>query len=188
MKLILGSSSKYRKELLEKAGYVFDVVIPELDEKAIKTADPHERPLLLARAKMDSILPKIDFPAVVIALDIVVVADGKLYEKPESLEEVRRMLDLYRNGLVPETICGIVVVNTETGERYEGVDHAKVYFKHYPDEFIEYLIEEGEMLGRAGSFSIQLMGEYIDRIEGTEDSIIGVPLHLLKDLLSKSGY
>lgn len=40
MKLILGSSSKYRKGLMEKAGYVFDILIPDLEEKEIKEDDP----------------------------------------------------------------------------------------------------------------------------------------------------
>ena len=55
MKLILGSSSKYRKELLEKASYVFSVLVPEVDEKDIKTDDPYQRPLILAPAKADEI-------------------------------------------------------------------------------------------------------------------------------------
>ena len=41
LKLILGSSSKYRKEVLEAAGYVFDMVSPNVDEKSIETSDPY---------------------------------------------------------------------------------------------------------------------------------------------------
>ena len=187
MKLILGSSSKYRKEVLGKAGYVFEVLSPDLDEKLIKVDDPYERPKILARAKADSLLSKVSEPALLITLDIVVVADGKLYEKPETHEHARQMLRQYRAGVVPETICAMVVTNTETGEQFEGIDHAKVYFKHYPDEFIEYLIKEGDMLGRAGGFSIQMMRDYIKKVEGTEESIIGLPVHLLEELLRKAG-
>ena len=188
MKLILGSSSKYRKEVLQKAGYVFEVMSPDLDEKLIQTDDLYKRPVILARAKAENLLPKITEQAFLVTLDIVVVADGKLYEKPESDEEARTMLRQYRAGLVPETVCAMVVTNTETGEQFEGVDHAKVYFKHYSDEFVEYLIREGDMLSRAGGFSIQLMGDYIEKVEGTEESIIGLPLHLLEKLLKQAGY
>src|SRR3989344_5619162 len=100
MKLILGSSSKYRKEVLGKAGYVFEVLSPDLDEKLIKVDDPYERPKILARAKADSLLSKVSEPALLITLDIVVVADGKLYEKPETHEHARQMLRQYRAGVV----------------------------------------------------------------------------------------
>ncbi len=190
MKLILGSSSRYRKKLLENAGYTFDVVIPHVDEKAIKTNNPYERPLILARAKADAVLPLVTEPALIITSDIVVVGEGKLYEKPESKEEAREMLQKYSNGLNPETVCAIVVTNTQTKERFEGVDIAKVFFKPFTGLMIEEFIKEGSPLERAGGFGIQhpIMQPYIHKIEGTEESISGMPIHLLKDLLAKAGY
>src|SRR6185503_3195901 len=102
MKLILGSSSKYRKEILEKAGYVFDVLAPDINEKWIQTNYPYERPLILARAKADALMKKVKEPAFVIALDTVVIGEGKLYEKPETEIEAREFLKKYSEGLNPE--------------------------------------------------------------------------------------
>jgi septum formation protein len=190
MKLILGSSSKYRKEILEKAGYVFDVLNPEVDEKEIKTEDVYKRPLILARAKLDAVIRKIKEPAVIITSDSVVVCEGKLYEKPETEEEARKFLKQYSEGLNPEVICALVLINTQTGERSEGVDKTKVFFKPFPDSMIEDFIREGRPLERAGGFGIQhpIMKPYIDKIEGTEESIVGMPIQLLKKLLIQVGY
>ncbi|OGI66277.1 septum formation protein Maf [Candidatus Nomurabacteria bacterium RIFCSPLOWO2_01_FULL_39_18] len=188
MKLILGSSSKYRKELLEKAGYVFDVMSPNVDEKNIKTDDLYERPLVLAHRKADALIGKVEEASIIITSDVIVVCEGKLYEKPESEEGARQLLKRYSGGLVPEAVCAVVVVNTQTGERHDGVDKSKVFFKPFSDDFIEFLIREGDMLSRAGGFSIQLMKQYVERIEGNHNGIIGLPIQLLESLLKKAGY
>jgi septum formation protein len=190
MKLILGSSSKYRKEILEKAGYVFDVMVSDVNEKKIKTNDPYQRPLILARFKADALLTKIKEPSIIITSDSVVVCEGKLYEKPETEEEARKFLRQYSAGLHPEIVCALVVTNTETRERYEGVDITKVFFKPFTDSMIEDFIREGKPLERAGGFGIQhpIMKPYVEKIEGTQESVVGMPLHLLKELLEKAGY
>ncbi|MFA6353770.1 MAG: Maf family protein [Candidatus Paceibacterota bacterium] len=190
MKLILGSSSKYRKDILEKAGYVFDVLAPDIDEKLIKTNDPYERPLILAHAKADALVARVKEPAFVIALDQVVVYEGKLYEKPIDEKEARIFFDHYNTGGVPESICAVVVVNTRTGKRYNGVDKVKIFFKHIPNTVIENFIKKNQPLTRAGGFGIQdtVLEPYVKKIEGTEDSVAGMPIHLLKKLLTEAGY
>lgn len=190
MKLILGSSSKYRKNILKKAGYVFEVLIPDVDEKLIKTDNPYERPLVLARAKADVLQNKIKEPAIIITSDTVIVADGKLYEKPESEQEARQFLEEYSRGLAPQVVTALVVNNTQTGECHEGVDVAKVFFKPFPPSIVEDFIKSGEAFLLAGGFTLRhpLIEPYVEKIEGTEDSVIGLPLHLLEELLKKSGY
>lgn len=190
MRLILGSSSKYRKNILEKAGYVFDVLIPDVDEKLIQNDNPYERPLILARAKADALMKCVKEPALIITLDIVAFGEGIIYEKPEGEKEAREFLKKYSEGLTPETICAVVVVNTKTGKRYEGIDVAKVFFKPFTDSFIEDFIKNGEPLTLAGGFGIQhpIMKPFIERIEGTEESIAGMPLHLLEKLLTEADW
>jgi len=190
MKLILGSSSKYRKEVLEKAGYVFEVINPDLDEKTIIESDPYKRPLIVARAKADALLQKISEPAIVIASDIIAICEGELLEKPRDLEEAREFLRRYSEGAVPETVCAVTVCNTQTGKRYEGVDIAKTFFKPIPEEIIEKFVSEAEPLTRAGGFGVQhpILEPYIEKIEGTKESIIGMPLHLLEKLLKEIGF
>ncbi len=190
MKLILGSASKHRKEILEKEGYIFDVLVSDIDERKIKTDNPRERPLVLARAKADALAAKVKEPAFIITSDTVIIAGGELREKPETEGEARKFLKEYSAGVAPEAITAVVIMNTETGKRYEGVDTGKTFFKHLPDSFVEDFIKYGEPLTLAGGFGVghPLMKPYIERIEGDAEAIIGMPAHLLKDLLSKAGY
>jgi septum formation protein len=187
MKLILGSSSKYRKQILEKAGYEFDVMSSDVEEKEIYVADPYERPLVLARAKSDALIKRVAEPAYIITSDSVVVCNGDLLEKPVSEIEARAFLKRYSDGQAPEVVCALVVYNTHTKKRAEGVDITKTFFKPFTDEMIEDFIRHGEPLARAGGFAIQhpIMQPFIERIEGTEDSIVGMPLDLLQRFLGE---
>src|SRR3989344_872465 len=105
MKIILGSSSKYRKELLENAGYQLQVMVPDIDEKAIRTDDFNQLPLLVARAKLDALIPKIAEPSIAITADVIVVCAGSVYEKPKDEQEARFFLKSYSDGNPAEVIA-----------------------------------------------------------------------------------
>jgi septum formation protein len=187
MKLILGSSSKYRKEVLEKHGYEFETMSPDVDELAIRSRDYHELPLLLAQAKARAVAAKISESALVIGVDIVVICDGELYEKPQSHDEVRAWLKKYGEGYPVETVCGIWLINTETGKEVGEVDVCRLVFSPVPEHAVEEFIKYGEPLTRGGGFSIQLpyLKPYINTFQGTIESIVGMPVHLLEELLAK---
>ena len=187
MKIILGSSSEGRKLALKKAGYEFEVIVPDIDEKAIRSDDPLNIPILIAREKARVIKGKINEQAIAIVGDQVVICDGNLEEKPESDEEVRMFFSRYNAGHPAETISAIVVLNTENGKQEEGVDITKVYFKHVPEEVIEKYIESRQPFSQAGGFAVEheLLASYIDRVEGEIDSTQGLPIKLMKELISK---
>jgi septum formation protein len=95
MRLILGSSSKFRQRLLRELGYLdFEIMVPDIDEKAVTVAvmrshsPPDQLVLAIARAKAEklkSILGK-EADAILITCDQVVVYQGQIREKPESKE------------------------------------------------------------------------------------------------------
>lgn len=186
MKLILGSKSHGRKNVLERAGYEFEVMTADIDEKLIRSDDFEELPLLLARAKAEVLLRRIKKPAILITSDQVVVYKGELREKPETEEQARKYLASYGDSSI-QTNAAIVVVNTETGKRAEGVDIAKVFLKRIPHNIIEELIKEGKVQHAAGGFIIEhpLMRRYVDNIEGSLDSITGLPLQLMEKLIEE---
>jgi septum formation protein len=188
MKLILGSSSKYRKSVLEKAGYTFETMSPDIDEMAIRSSDLYELPLLLARAKSEKIVSDIKEPALIITADIVVICNGELLEKPQSEQEVRDWLKKYSEGHPAECVCGVVVANTETGSRVEDINISKVYFHPMPDEMVTEFIKMGEPYGRAGGFAVQLpiFQPYLKKVEGTYESIVGMPMDVIERLLHKA--
>ncbi|MFH1201074.1 MAG: Maf family protein [bacterium] len=75
-------------------------------------------------------------------------------------------------------------------EILEKAGYIKVFFKPFSDSFIEDFIKKGEPLKLAGGFGVlhPIMKPHVDKIEGTEESIAGMPLHLLKKLLTQAGY
>jgi len=116
----------------------------------------------------------------------VVVWTGAIREKPANETEAREFLRGY--AVHPaETVSAVVVTDTRTNERCEGIDHAKVWFYPIPDTLTEELIKEGRIFTTAGGFLIEdpKFKPCIKHIEGTMKSVLGLPAELMKRLLKK---
>src|SRR3989344_6501596 len=186
MKIILGSASKGRKEMLQEMGYEFEVMVSNIDEKAIRFDDPYQLTLALAFAKADALVPQILEHAILITADQVVGWNGKIREKPESEEQARDYLRTYH--LAPaETVNGIAVTNTATGKRLSQNEASKVFFKPIPEEVIDEFLKETNVFKHAGAFSITspVLQPYIAHIEGTIDSVIGLPKDLVRRFIGE---
>lgn len=172
--------------MLERAGYEFEVMVADIDEKAIRRDDPRKLTLALAHAKADALAQKIHESALLVTSDQIVVWNGEIREKPEGPEQAREFLSGYAEHPA-ETVTAVVVTNVKTGKRREGVDVARVYFRPVPHDVIERFVASGDPFTHAGGFSIEnrLLQPYIARIEGGEDSVIGLPLALLERLMQE---
>lgn len=186
MKLILGSQSKGRAQVLKDAGYDFSVMHASIDEKAIRSDDWEEMTLLIAQAKAKALLPRIAGQALLITADHVMVCNGELREKPQSIEEARRYLESYSNNSAI-SISAVVVTNTQTHIQKTGVDLSTVYFNHIPARVIDAVLREKDVMSMSGALNIDdpLIEPYIDHIEGNRDSVIGLPIKLLNEFLSE---
>ncbi len=186
MKLILGSQSKGRAKVLKDAGYNFSVMQSNIDEKSIRSDDYEELTLRIALAKAENILPHVASDKVLITADHVMVCDGKLREKPQSLNEAKDFLQSY-SAHVAESISALVVTDVSTGLQKGGVEKARVFFKTIPDSIIDILLEKADVMNMSGALNIDdsLIVPYIDHIEGERDSVIGLPIKLLERLLSQ---
>jgi len=186
MRLILGSQSTNRADILKEAGFEFDVLPPNIDEKAIRSSDAKELPTLLARAKTDALLPKISSETLLITSDQVVSFKGQIREKPETEAEARNFLETGHE-FANETYTAVEVTNTGTGKRASGLDIAKVYFNKIPRAVINEYIETGEPFSHAGGFAVEnsLLAPYIAGIEGEMDSIRGLPMNLTRALIEE---
>lgn len=187
MKLILGSNSVGRKQILENAGFTFNVITANIDEKEIRSQNFEELPLLLARAKAKKLLEQIHKDCILITADQVVVYNGQLREKPETKDQARAYLESYMIEHPAQTYTAVVVTNTKTGKQKEAVDTAKVYFKKIPSHIIDTLIQEGNIMRAAGGFIVEhpLLAPFVDHIEGTLDSITGLPLQKTQKLIQE---
>lgn len=171
---------------MKRMGCRFETMAADIDEKAIRDHDPEKLTLLLAHAKADALLPNILSDSILITSDQVVVCGGVILEKPENDDEARKHLKGYATSPA-ETVTAVVVTNTATSRRAEGVDIAKVVFRSIPSFVMEALIQSGSILQNAGAFSIEdpLLEDYILRIEGEPESVMGLPKEMTKRLVGE---
>ena len=187
MKIILGSQSEGRKQMMEEMGYEFEVMAADIDEKAIRRENPRELVLALANAKADALMPRITEAALLITADQVVAWKDEIREKPRDEAQAKEYLRTYHEAPA-ECVNGIVVTNTATGKRVTAVDVSKVFFRQIPGKAIEEFVKREYIYQRAGGFTIQdpLLEPYIEKIEGTIDSVIGLPKELTKQMIKEA--
>ncbi|EGD74312.1 hypothetical protein PTSG_12428 [Salpingoeca rosetta] len=198
--LVLGSSSKWRRQQLEEQGYTFEAMAADIDERAVTVdgdedgrgvSDPSKLTLAIANAKADALVPKCPPNSFLITSDQVVHYKGTIREKPETPEMCKEYLRSYET--VPATtVTAVVVTNVATGERFQQVDIASQQFKPIPEAVMDEVIEggKGDVMYCCGGFMIDhpKLQPYLGERKGSEDSILGMPLAVLESLLDKAGY
>ena len=188
LKIILGSQSIWRKKILEKMGYEFEVMVAGIDEKQIRFDDPVKLTLALAVAKADAILQNLKNESknetILITSDQVVFCNGKILEKPENEEEARAFFDMYAK-YPAETVTSVSVINTLSGKKVTGTDIAKIWLDPLPQDIIDKYIETNDPFLHAGGFDHEypIVASYVNRIEGEPESISGLPVKLTDELI-----
>ncbi|WP_108682418.1 Maf family nucleotide pyrophosphatase [Methyloceanibacter sp. wino2] len=192
--LILASASATRRKLLEGTGLTFSTKSSDLDEAAMRTAmglegtvEPSDVAEVLARAKAEDVSAQ-SGDAFVIGGDQVMAAGGKIYGKPQSMEDARtRLLDLSGKSHQLHTA---VVIATGGATVWAYTDVATLTMRRLSPEFVgRYLAAAGEgVLGAVGAYQIESLGiQLFEKIEGDFFSILGLPLLPLLDALRREG-
>ncbi len=156
MKLVLGSSSRWRQSLLRQRGIPHTVLVADIDEKAVQvpgcsdrdTTDPSLLTIAIAEAKADAIMQKMKENAMdqeeqwLITSDQVVWYDGRVREKPRDAEEAREYLHSYAisPAVTVTAICITVCGGDRHGHRISKVDRATQRFEPIPDAIIDKVI------------------------------------------------
>lgn len=185
MKLILGSSSQSRQQVLKDLGYEFEIIKPEIDEQSIRDVDPRQLVLKLGRAKADDIVKKVKEDALVIAGDSITIVNGAIREKAKDKSQAYQWIEEMSRGVAQTQISSIVVSNTKTGERQEGVAEASVIFNPIPEDEVKDFVESGAVFNHAGAYAIQKepFASRIKEIKGEIETIIGLPKSLVQKFL-----
>lgn len=189
MRLILGSSSKYRQQILRNLGFDFEVRCPDIDEKAIRRSDPEELTLAIAQAKAAALLSGAQPGDIVMTSDQVVVQTGRILEKPKDKDDARRLLEAVAVAPV-ETVGAIVVTDVATGRQVSGSDHVSIVMEPLPSESVERLLVEGDTYHCAGGFRVEhpLIVPHIISMDGEVESVMGLSPRLVLKLLQEIGY
>ncbi|MFQ2099437.1 nucleoside triphosphate pyrophosphatase [Aeromonas sanarellii] len=185
--LILASTSRYRKALLEKLGLRFQCASPEVDEtpRPGETADTLVR--RLAHAKASAIARQHD-QGLIIGSDQVCVCDGRVLGKPGTVENAVAQLMLAQGRSVTFH-TGLCVVNAANGHVEQLVEPFTVHFRSLDEAAIRRYVEAERPLDCAGSFKCEGMGIVLFKaLEGRDpNALIGLPLIGLIDLLALHG-
>jgi septum formation protein len=175
-KLILGSTSPYRRQLLERLRIPFEVAAPEVDESPQVTETPKQMACRLAMAKARAVA--MQFPAcVVIGSDQVADLDGQPLGKPGNHRNAVSQLQQMRGKTVIFQTA-VAVVCLETGFAQMDLAPVKVKFRELTDAEIETYLQAEEPYDCAGSAKSEGLGiALLESIDNDDPSaLVGLPL------------
>lgn len=188
MKLILASTSARRAEILHDAGYHFVVMSSAVDETPSPGEAPSDLVQRLATTKAELAAARAVGPAVVLAADTIVTLEGRIFGKPRSSDDARRMLENL-SGRTHAVLTGVTLIRLPDAERRTFVESTLVHFAQLSAEEISRYLATGESHDKAGAYAIQgRAARYIPRIEGDYFNVVGLPLSRVTQALADLGW
>jgi septum formation protein len=117
----------------------------------------------------------------ILAADTEVVIEGRVLGKPSSPADAASMLRLLA-GQTHQVLTAVIVLSGQ--QQRSSVDRTLVRFTSMTDAEIDWYVASGEPMGKAGGYGIQGRGaRFIDRIEGSWSTVVGLPVHTVHRLL-----
>jgi len=186
-KLILASTSPYRRELLDRLGLPFEVANPQTDESALPDESPETLALRLSEAKAKAVAAH--FPdALIIGSDQVATVDGKIYGKPGNHERAVEQLKAL-SGKTVNFFTGLCLHNALTGRSDVRGIPTLVTFRELSDSEIENYLRREPAYNCAGSAKSEGLGiALLSGMQGNDpNALVGLPLIALCDMLRQQG-
>lgn len=185
MKLILGSGSPRRRELLAQIGVVADEIRPpDIDEDPQKGELPRPYAVRVAYEKVQAVTAGPD--DIVLCADTTVALGRRILGKPATAGEAAEFL-LALGGRRHQVITAVAL---RRGDRIWQRDVvAQVKMKRLSDDELNAYLSSGDWQGKAGGYGIQgIAGAFIPWISGSYTAIVGLPLAETATLLTAAGY
>jgi septum formation protein len=186
-RLVLASSSPYRRDLLARLGIPFEAISPDIDETPLPDESPETTAARLAEKKAAVLVAR--FPdALIIGSDQVVEVDGAALGKPLTHENALRQLR-HCSGRTVVFQTALCLLDAATGGRQVAVATNRVRFRELSDDEIERYLRREQPYDCAGSAKVDALGiVLIEALEGDDpNALIGLPLILLVDMLRRTG-
>ena len=196
MRLVLASASPRRAELLRAAGFSFEVLAVDLDERAHDGEAPPAYVARLARDKAGAAMQRFEERAqrschgperaaldelVVLGADTAVVVDGVILGKPRDDRHAASMLNVL-SGRRHEVLTG-VCLRSATGE-WGRVETTGVYMSVLTPDDVAWYVASGEGRDKAGGYAVQgLASRFVTAVEGSYSNVVGLPIATVAALL-----
>ena len=177
-KIILGSASPRRQELLRSIINDFEIKISDLKEKYPKNLKGKEISEFLAIQKSDVFSIKIKTNEILITADTIVIKGDRILNKPKNKIQAKEML-AFLSDSEHKVITSVCLRDQQKKLVFSSI--TKVFFKPLSDVEINYYVEKYKPLDKAGGYGIQewigLIG--ITKIEGSYFNVVGLPIEKL---------
>jgi len=180
VRLILASASPRRAELLRAAGFTFETVVADVDERVRPGETP---PAYVRRLAAEKSAAAQAAHTIILGADTAVVVDGEILGKPRDDADAAAMLQRL-SGKRHDVMTGISLRHGayEVGR----VETTGVWFAALTKEDIAWYVASGEGRDKAGAYAIQgLASRFIPRIEGSYGNVVGLPVACVAELLTE---
>ena len=181
-KIILGSASPRRQDLLKSIINDFEIKVSDLKEKYPKNLKEKEISEFLAIQKSDVFSIKIKTNEILITADTIVIKGDRILNKPKNKTQAKEML-AFLSDSEHKVITSVCLRNQQKKLVFSSI--TKVFFKPLSNAEINYYVEEYMPLDKAGAYGIQewigLIG--ITKIEGSYFNVVGFPIAKLYEKL-----
>lgn len=183
--LVLGSTSIFRKTILEKLNLPFQCAKPNIDETAFADESPQALVERLAIEKAKAVADKFS-DALIIGSDQVAVCDGDILGKPHNFDNGVKQLKKFSNKSVT-FYTGLCIYNSSNGKVTSLVEPFIVHFNCLSQSDIENYLKTEQPYNCAGSFKSEALGICLfKKLEGDDpNTLIGLPLIKLVSLLKQ---
>jgi len=186
-KILLASSSIYRRQLLQKLGLAFEWASPDIDESHQPDESPAQLVHRLAEAKachLASAYPN----HLIIGSDQVATIDSEILGKPHTHTTAFAQLSSFRQREVT-FLTGLCLLNPATNHAQTSVETYRVRFRNLSDEQIENYLQREQPYDCAGSFKSEGLGICLfEQFAGDDpNTLIGLPLIALTRMLAEEG-
>lgn len=185
MRLVLASTSPFRRELLARAGFSFEGIAPGVDETAPPGATPEGLALALGEAKARAVAAKVP-DAIVVGADQVCDLDGACLGKPADAAAARAQLASLR-GRSHRLVTGLCVIAPARAPILR-LETTTLLVRAITDEELDRYVATDEWQGCAGGYRVEGGGgALLERIDGDFFNVIGLPLFPLVTILRELG-
>ncbi len=183
-RLVLGSASPRRRELLGRLGLGFEVDPADIDESTRAGESPHAYVTRLAEEKARRVAER-HAGAAVLAADTTVELDGRALNKPRDHDESAQMLRALRGR---EHVVHTGVALCVEQAVWTVTVTSRVRFRHYSEATLAGYVLSGEGLDKAGSYGIQDLGmALVSEVHGSYTNVVGLPCAETIELLEQHG-
>lgn len=174
-RIVLASQSPRRKQLLEWAEIVFDVVVKETDESYPLHLAVEEVAVHIARNKALAVQQSLSDDSIIVAADTIVVLGDRIIGKPKHMDEALEILSAL-SGQKHLVITGVVILKDQKETAFS--DITEVYFHELSQEQITYYINKYRPYDKAGAYAIQewIGVTGIKSILGDFYNVMGLPV------------